>query len=68
TDDDLDFDLEDDMKMDDIMGSGNGYDTNDLRRKVSMMAGAMFEEKREKTMEEFVHRLSQFSGPSNHRK
>lgn len=64
TDDDLDFDSEDDMKMDDIMGS----DMNDLRRKVSMMASGMFEEKREKTMEEFVHRLSQFSGPSNRRK
>ncbi|ESR55248.1 hypothetical protein CICLE_v10019183mg [Citrus x clementina] len=63
TDDDLDFDSEDD-----IMGSGNGYDMNDLRRKVSMMASGMFEEKREKTMEEFVHRLSQFSGPSNRRK
>ncbi|XP_031273543.1 RAP domain-containing protein, chloroplastic-like isoform X1 [Pistacia vera] len=66
----LDFDSEDDMEIDDIMmNSGDGDDSaSNLRRTVSMMAGGMFEEKKEKTMEEFVQRLSQFSGPSDRRK
>ncbi|KAJ0092457.1 hypothetical protein Patl1_27122 [Pistacia atlantica] len=67
---DLDFDSEDDMEIDDIMmNSGDGDDSaSNLRRTVTMMAGGMFEEKKEKTMEEFVQRLSQFSGPSDRRK
>lgn len=67
---DLDFDSEDDMEIDDIMMNPGGGDdsTNNLRRTVSMMAGGMFEEKKEKTMKEFVQRLSQFSGPSDRRK
>ncbi|KAJ4723947.1 hypothetical protein OWV82_007262 [Melia azedarach] len=56
----LDFDSDEDVEMDDS--------ANDLRRKVSMMAGGMFEEKKEKMREEFVQRLSQFSGPSDRRK
>lgn len=43
-------------------------DASELRNAVSMLAGGMFAEKREKTMETFVQRLSQFSGPSDRRK
>ncbi|CAI9777092.1 unnamed protein product [Fraxinus pennsylvanica] len=39
-----------------------------LRRSVGMLAGGMFEERKGKTMETFVQRLSQFSGPSDRRK
>ncbi|KAL2506113.1 rap [Abeliophyllum distichum] len=39
-----------------------------IRRSVSMLAGGMFEERKGKTMETFVQRLSQFSGPSDRRK
>lgn len=40
----------------------------DLKRSISLMADGMFPGKKEKTMEEFVDRLSQFSGPSDRRK
>ncbi|KAL3835319.1 hypothetical protein ACJIZ3_010055 [Penstemon smallii] len=40
-------------------------EANNLRRTVGMIAGGMFEERKEKTMETFVQRLSQFSGPSD---
>ena len=43
-------------------------DADHLRRTVGMVAGGMFEEKKGKTMEAFVQRLSQFSGPSDRRK
>ncbi|XP_054779383.1 RAP domain-containing protein, chloroplastic [Prosopis cineraria] len=43
-------------------------DVNDLKRSVSLMADGLFMEKKEKTKEEFVIRLSQFSGPSDRRK
>lgn len=39
-----------------------------LRRAFSTMGGGMFEERREKTMETFIQRLSQFSGPSDRKK
>lgn len=52
-------------QISDIVAS-DGMD--DLRKKVSLMAGGMFEEKRERTRQEFVQRLSQFSGPSDRRK
>ncbi|XWS46712.1 hypothetical protein CRYUN_Cryun14cG0091800 [Craigia yunnanensis] len=39
-----------------------------LREKVGMMAGGMFLEKKEKAMNEFVQKLAQFSGPSDHKK
>ncbi|KAH6770493.1 RAP protein [Perilla frutescens var. hirtella] len=39
-----------------------------LRETVSKIAGGMFEEKKERSMEIFVERLSQFSGPSDRRK
>lgn len=61
--DDLEHDSEEDVGLENIDGS-----TLDLRRKVSMMASGMFEVKKEKAMEEFVQRLSQFSGPSDRRK
>nr|POE68531.1 rap domain-containing protein, chloroplastic [Quercus suber] len=62
---DLDSDSEDDFELQDME---NLDDIDDLKRKVSMMAGGMFEEKKEKAMEELVQRLSQFSGPSDRRK
>lgn len=40
----------------------------ELRRRVSSLAGGMFEEKKEKTREQLVQRLSQFSGPSDRMK
>lgn len=62
---DLDYDLEDDFDLQDM---GTVDDIDELKRKVSMMAGGMFEEQREKSMEELVQKLSQFSGPSDRRK
>ncbi|XP_057743352.1 RAP domain-containing protein, chloroplastic-like isoform X2 [Arachis stenosperma] len=43
-------------------------DVGVLKRKVSSLADGMFLERKEKSMEEFVNKLSQFSGPSDHRK
>ncbi|KAL1221185.1 RAP domain-containing protein [Cardamine amara subsp. amara] len=54
---DLDFE---DRSVEDKMGQ--------LRKKVSSLAGGMFEEKKEKTREQLVQRLSQFSGPSDRMK
>uniref|UniRef100_A0A2N9I174 RAP domain-containing protein n=1 Tax=Fagus sylvatica TaxID=28930 RepID=A0A2N9I174_FAGSY len=62
---DLDYDLEDDFDLQDM---GTVDDIDELKRKVSMMAGGMFEEQREKSMEELVQKLSKFSGPSDRRK
>ncbi|KAK9107320.1 hypothetical protein Syun_023331 [Stephania yunnanensis] len=42
--------------------------TNQLRRSVSMMRDGMFEQRKEKTMETLVQRLSQFAGPSDRKK
>ncbi|KAK3204795.1 hypothetical protein Dsin_018841 [Dipteronia sinensis] len=67
-DDDSDIDTVEDLKMDDMVIGANGDDASSLRRQVSMLAGGMFEEKKEKTREQFVQRLSQFSGPSDRRK
>lgn len=62
---DLDLNSEEDFDMQDI----NTLDgSTHLRRTVSMLAGGMFEEKKDKTMEDFVQRLSQFSGPSDRKK
>ncbi|XP_011072081.1 RAP domain-containing protein, chloroplastic [Sesamum indicum] len=62
-DEDEDFDIDEaDFDVD------SPYKTSHLRRKVSMIAGGMFEERKEKSMETFVQRLSQFSGPSDRRK
>uniref|UniRef100_A0A2P2J9Z0 RAP domain-containing protein n=1 Tax=Rhizophora mucronata TaxID=61149 RepID=A0A2P2J9Z0_RHIMU len=65
--DDLDFEFIDDIKIDDVEDS-RGNDMHDHRQKVSSLAGGIFEERKEKTMEEFVQKLSQFSGPSDHKK
>lgn len=43
-------------------------DATHLRSTVGMIAGGMFEERKEKTKETFIQRLSQFSGPSDRRK
>lgn len=68
----IEDDLEDDIAYsseEDLMSQTNEpLDNVDLKRSISLMADGMFEEKKEKTMEEFVHRLSQFSGPSDRRK
>ncbi|KAL8104535.1 RAP domain-containing protein, chloroplastic isoform X1 [Apium graveolens] len=65
-DDDSDIESEeDDMGLVDL---NTLQDANELRNAVSMLAGGMFAEKREKTMEIFVQRLSQFAGPSDRRK
>ncbi|KAL0417351.1 UNVERIFIED_CONTAM: RAP domain-containing protein, chloroplastic [Sesamum latifolium] len=62
-DEDLDFDIDEaDFDVD------SSDKTSHLRRTVSMIAGGMFEERKEKSMETFVQRLSQFSGPSDRRK
>ncbi|CAL8999790.1 unnamed protein product [Prunus brigantina] len=62
---DLDMDSEEDFDMQDT-NTLNG--ASHIRRTVSVLAGGMFEEKKENTMEEFVQRLSQFSGPSDRKK
>lgn len=58
--DDLDFDLDEGVELED--------DDADLKRMVSMLGDGMFQERKEKTMEEFLQRLSQFSGPSDRKK
>ncbi|GKV06188.1 hypothetical protein SLEP1_g18104 [Rubroshorea leprosula] len=66
-DSDLDFDSEEDIELEDLDGTVDDG-TSQLREQVSMIGGGMFLERKEKTMEEFVRRLSQFSGPSDRRK
>ncbi|XP_014516361.1 RAP domain-containing protein, chloroplastic [Vigna radiata var. radiata] len=61
---DLDFSLEDEFPQ--PIKPLN--DVDDLKRRVSMFSNGVFIEKKEKAKEEFVSRLSQFSGPSDHRK
>ncbi|KAG5070847.1 hypothetical protein AAZX31_03G014300 [Glycine max] len=61
---DLDFVLEEDL----LQPMKPEIDVGDLKRRVSMFNDGMFIEKKEKTKEAFVNRLSQFSGPSDHRK
>lgn len=63
---DSDFDLEDEnsLEFNEISDLGN----DDLRKKVSMLADGMFEDRREKNRETFVQRLSQFPGPSDRQK
>ncbi|KAL5782057.1 hypothetical protein ACOSP7_007086 [Xanthoceras sorbifolium] len=65
---DLDFDSEEDLETDGTTIGANGEHSSSIRRKVSTLASGMFEEKKEKTMEQLVQRLSQFSGPSDRRK
>ncbi|KAI3454280.1 hypothetical protein Pfo_010943 [Paulownia fortunei] len=63
-DDDEDLDFIDEADFD-VDSSDN---TSHLRRSVSMITDGMFQERKEKSMETFVQRLSQFSGPSDRRK
>ncbi|XAR64527.1 hypothetical protein NMG60_11008252 [Bertholletia excelsa] len=66
----------DDLYLDSVLEEDFGLGDMDpptdnashLRRTVSTIAGGMFEERKEKNMETFVQRLSQFSGPSDRRK
>ncbi|OMP07490.1 hypothetical protein COLO4_07294 [Corchorus olitorius] len=63
-----DFDFGEDIGLEDL-DLVDGLDINNqLREQVSMMAGGMFLAKKEKAMEEFVQKLAQFSGPSDHKK
>ncbi|KAJ7962328.1 hypothetical protein O6P43_017572 [Quillaja saponaria] len=63
--DDFDSGSEDDFELQNMKSlDGVGH----LERTVSLMADGMFVEKKEKKMEEFVNRLSKFSGPSDRRK
>lgn len=65
-DEDLDIDSDDEeFELDNVNALDNAAQ---LRRSVSMLAGGMFEERKEKTMKDFVQKLSQFSGPSDRRK
>lgn len=64
-DEDIDSSLEEDFELD-----LNNLPTNSssLSRTVSKFADGMFEERKKKTREAFVQRLSQFSGPSDRQK
>nr|AKM76706.1 AT2G31890-like protein [Melianthus villosus] len=65
-----DKEFEEDSEEDDDWGDIDNTldDATRLKNTVSMMSGGMFIEQKEKTMEVFVQRLSQFSGPSDRRK
>ncbi|KAL6971823.1 hypothetical protein U1Q18_031506 [Sarracenia purpurea var. burkii] len=70
-DEDLDFDLGLDKNDYELEYSNNTSpldNSSHLRRTVSMTASGMFEERKERNMETFVQRLSQFSGPSDRKK
>ncbi|KAI4328745.1 hypothetical protein L6164_021078 [Bauhinia variegata] len=62
---DLDYSSEEDWE---VQTMGPLDDVSNLKQTVSSIAGGMYVEKKEKTVKEFVHRLSQFSGPSDRRK
>lgn len=64
-DDDFSYGSEEDI---DLAESEDPNDVNRLKETLSTMAGGRFIEMKEKRMEQFVNRLSQFSGPSDHRK
>ncbi|CAK9161814.1 unnamed protein product [Ilex paraguariensis] len=64
--DHLEFDSEkDDFGLDNVISMD---DTTHLRRKVSRISGGMFIERKNVTMDAFVQRLSQLSGPSDRSK
>ncbi|GAB2265495.1 hypothetical protein Dimus_000545 [Dionaea muscipula] len=66
-DDDLDLDSEDEIEW--RAAIANPLDrASDLRRSVRMLGDGMFEERKHKSMEEFVDRLSRFNGPSDRNK
>ncbi|KAF6162346.1 hypothetical protein GIB67_008475 [Kingdonia uniflora] len=62
---DLESDGEEDIDIDTVLDKKG---VSHLRESVSSMGDGMFEEKREKTMESLVQRLSQFSGPTDRKK
>lgn len=65
----VDVDVEEPVNIEDLfVDEDESENADDLREKVSTMAGGMFEERKGKTMAEFVQRLSEFSGPSDRRK
>ncbi|PIA30164.1 hypothetical protein AQUCO_05700103v1 [Aquilegia coerulea] len=60
---------EDDDDEESEYGQRNSHVDNGLRSNVGMIGGGMFEERREKTMEALVERLSQINvGPSDRKK
>nr|AKM76697.1 AT2G31890-like protein [Erodium texanum] len=65
-DDDDDEGEEEDVDMEDVNKALE--EANRLQSMFSMMVGEDLEEKRKKTREEFVNKLSQFSGPSDRKK
>nr|AKM76700.1 AT2G31890-like protein [Geranium incanum] len=68
SDDDVDGD-DDDDDLEEYGDMDKALDeVNRLKSMVSTMAGGAYEEKQKKTMEEFVNKLSQFSGPTDRRK
>ncbi|XP_030536623.1 RAP domain-containing protein, chloroplastic [Rhodamnia argentea] len=64
---DRDGEWDSDVELEDI-GDLENDGIDDLRKTVSTMAGGMFQEKKGKTMAQFVQRLSQFSEASSDRR
>lgn len=64
-DEDTDIDNKEELTLDDLDFID---DSTHLRSTVGVIAGGMFEERKEKTRETFIQRLSEFSGPSDRRK
>ncbi|XP_058184219.1 RAP domain-containing protein, chloroplastic [Rhododendron vialii] len=62
-DEDIDSSLEEDSEHNNLTAKSSS-----LARTVSILADGMFEERKKKTREAFVQRLSQFSGPSDRQK
>uniref|UniRef100_A0A5B7C0R0 RAP domain-containing protein n=1 Tax=Davidia involucrata TaxID=16924 RepID=A0A5B7C0R0_DAVIN len=60
-----DKELEEDSDFD---SREKDFELQNMNTTVSMIAGGLFEERKEKTKEAFVQRLLQFSGPSDRRK
>ncbi|XP_009415028.2 RAP domain-containing protein, chloroplastic [Musa acuminata AAA Group] len=67
-----------DLEGDDVDGVSEEIDldemnwescgTSDLKKRINLFADGMFEERRLKAREEFIEKLSQFSGPSDRKK
>lgn len=64
-DEDSDLDNKEELTIDDLNFIDDSAHLNSM---VGMIAGGMFEERKEKNKETFIQRLSQFSGPSDRRK
>nr|AKM76708.1 AT2G31890-like protein [Pelargonium citronellum] len=65
-DSDNDFDFEEDVDMEEVYKALG--EASHLKDVAGMMTDRMFEEKKKKTMNEFVNKLSKFSGPSDRKK